>query len=175
MLRSLDGVAPKVHPGAFVSEFAYLVGDVEVGEGSSIWPGTVVRADMGKITIGIAVCIQDNSVIHGDADVLIGDYAVIGHRVMCHARVVGNRAMIGNGATVNDGAEIGEESLIASGAMVLDNMSIPPRSLVVGVPARIRGQVEERHLRLMKATSDNYVQKARKYNEAGLGLSDGAS
>ena len=130
---------------------------------------------MGRIAIGRFVCIQDNSVVHGDADVLIGDHAVIGHRVMCHARAVGERAMIGNGATVNDGAEIGEESLIASGAMVLENMSIPPRSLVVGVPARIRGQVEERHIELIRATSENYVQKARRYNEAGLGVSGGVS
>mgnify|MGYP001440041427 CR=1 FL=1 len=71
MIRGLDGVNPRVHPGAFVSEFAYVIGDVEIGEGSSIWPGAVVRADAGKITIGKFTNIQDNSVIHGDADVVI--------------------------------------------------------------------------------------------------------
>ena len=84
MIRSLDGKSPKIHPGAFVSEAAYLVGQIEVGEGSSIWPGTVIRADMGKITIGRNTCIQDNSVIHGDADVLIGDGVVIGHLSLIH-------------------------------------------------------------------------------------------
>ena len=82
MIRSLDGKSPKIHPAAFVSEFAYVIGNVEIGEGSSIWPGAVVRADMGKITIGSFTCVQDNSVVHGDADVVIGDRVVIGHQVL---------------------------------------------------------------------------------------------
>ena len=72
MIRSLDGIAPRVHPTAFVSEFAYVIGDVEIGEGSSIWPGAVVLADSGKIIIGKYTSVQDNSVIHGDAGVVIG-------------------------------------------------------------------------------------------------------
>ena len=132
MIRSLDGKSPKIHPTAFVSEFAYVVGDVEIGEGSSVWPGTVIRADAGKIAIGKNTCIQDNSVVHGDDDVSIGDNVVIGHRVMCHAKTVGNSVLIGNGAVVNDGVEIGEYSLLASGCMVVDNMQIGPRSLVMG-------------------------------------------
>ena len=142
MIRSLDGKMPKVHPTAFVSEFAYVVGDVEIGEGSSIWPGAVVRADSGKITIGKQTCIQDNSVVHGDADVTIGDNVVIGHRALCHAKVVGDRVLVGNGATVNDGVVIGEDSLLASGTMVIDNMNIPARSLAVGVPGRTRGPTQ---------------------------------
>ena len=138
MIRSLDGIAPKIHPTAFISESAYVVGDVTIGEGSSIWPGVVVRADAGKITIGRFTCIQDNSVVHGDADVVIGDRVVMGHMVLCHARSVGDRVLIGSGATVNDGVEIGEDSLIASTAMVLENMVIPSRSLVVGVPGRVK-------------------------------------
>ncbi len=131
MIRSLDGISPRVHPTAFVSEFAYVIGDVEIGEGSSVWPGTVIRADMGRITIGKYTCVQDNSVVHGDADVVIGDYVVIGHRVMCHAKMIGNRVLIGNGATINDGVAIGEDSLIASGAMVVPGRwwwAFPPAS-----------------------------------------------
>ena len=128
MIRSLDGKMPKVHPTAFVSEFAYVVGDVEIGEGSSIWPGAVVRADSGKITIGKQTCIQDNSVVHGDADVVIGDNVVVGHGAVCHARKVGDRVLVGNGATVNDGVEIGEDSLIAAGAVVLDKTVVPAGS-----------------------------------------------
>ena len=115
MIRGLDGVSPRIHDGAFVSEAAYVVGDVDIGEGSSIWPGAVVRADMGKITIGKWTCIQDNSVVHGDADVVIGDNVVVGHGAVCHARKVGDRVLVGNGATVNDGVEIGEDSLVAAG------------------------------------------------------------
>ena len=167
MIRSLDGVAPRIHPTAFVSEAAYVIGDVEIGEGSSIWPGVVVRADAGKITIGRETSIQDNSVVHGDADVVIGDRVVIGHKVLCHAKTVGDRALIGSGATVNDGVQIGEDSLIASAAMVIENMTIPARSLVVGVPGRLRGQVEERHTELIKTTCDHYVLKAQRYRRQG--------
>lgn len=168
MIRSLDGVTPRIHPTAFVSEFAYVVGDVEIGEGSSVWPGAVIRGDMGKIVIGKYTCIQDNSVVHGDADVTIGDYVVIGHRVMCHAKAVGDRVLIGNGATVNDGVEIGEDSLLASGVVVLDNMKIPARSIVMGVPGRIRGQVTERHLELIKWLCGVYIEKTKRYKNNPL-------
>ena len=167
MIRSLDGVTPKIHPTAFVSEFAYVIGDVEIGESSSIWPGAVVRADTGRISIGKYTCVQDNSVVHGDADVAIGDNVVIGHRVLCHAKTVGDRVLIGNGTTVNDGVEIGEDSLLASGSMVLDNMEIPARSLVVGVPGRVRGQVEERHVELIKNYCEIYIQKTERYRRQG--------
>ena len=163
LIRSLDGKAPRIHSTAFVSEFAYVIGDVEIGEGSSVWPGAVVRADMGKIDIGRYTCVQDNSVIHGDADVVIGDRVVIGHNVLCHAKTVGDGVLIGSGATVNDGVEIGEGSLVASGAMVIENMDIPACSMVVGVPARVKGEVAERHNTMIKKACDVYIQKARHY------------
>ena len=167
MIRSLDGIAPRIHPTAFVSELAYVVGDVEIGEGSSIWPGSVVRADAGKISIGKHTCVQDNSVVHGDADVVIGDGVVIGHNVLCHARTVGDRVLIGSGATVNDGADIGEGSLVASGAMVRENMVIPPGSLVVGIPGRVTGPVAERHTTLIESVAQHYVEKAQRYKRSG--------
>lgn len=167
MIKSLDGLAPKIHPTAFVSEFAYVIGDVEIGEGSSIWPGVVIRADMGKIVIGNSTCIQDNSVVHGDADVFIGNGVVIGHKVLCHAKIVANASLIGSGATVNDGVEIGEGSLVASGAMVLENMIIPAKSLVVGIPARVRGSVSDKHTDLIVSTSDHYFHKGQRYKRQG--------
>ena len=168
MIRGLDGKLPKIHPTAFVSEAAYVIGDVELGEGSSIWPGAVVRADAGKITIGRHTNVQDNSVVHGDADVVIGDRVVIGHMALCHARRVGDRVLIGSGATVNDGVEIGEGSLVASGAMLVENMSVPPGSLVVGVPGRVRGPVEPRHTEVIRSVCDAYIQKAQRYKRQGL-------
>lgn len=167
MIRSLDGISPRIHPTAFVSEQAYVVGDVEIGEGSSVWPGAVIRGDQGKITIGKYTCVQDNSVIHGDADVTIGDYVVIAHRVMCHARDVGNHALIGNGAVVNDGVEIGEYSLLAASTMIVENMQIPPRSIVMGVPGRIRGEVQDRHLERVKWFCDVYIDLAQRYKQEG--------
>ena len=167
MIRSLGEATPKIHPTAFISEFAYVIGDVEIGEGSSVWPGAVVRADMGKITIGKHTNIQDNSAVHGDADVVIGDYVTIGHKVLCHAKTVGDRAVIGNGATLNDGVEIGEYSLIASGTMLVDNVQIPPRSLVVGSPGKALREVGERHLAKMKWYCDVYMEKTKLYKSQG--------
>ena len=163
MIRSLDGITPKIHPTAFVSEAAYIIGDVEIGEGSSVWPGTVIRADAGKIVVGNFTCIQDNSVVHGDADVHIGNNVVIAHRVICHAKTVNDRVLIGNGATVNDGVNVGEDSLLASCTMVLENTNIPPKSLVVGVPGKIRGDVQERHTNLIKYTCESYIALAKQY------------
>ena len=173
MLRSLDGLSPKVHPTAFVSELAYVVGDVEIGEGSSVWPGTVIRADSGRISIGRNTCIQDNSVVHGDDDVEIGDNVVIGHRAVCHAKTVGDRVLIGTGATVNDGVEIGEDSILASGTVVLDRTVVPARAIVTGIPGRVRGQVEQRHLDLVKHYCDEYVAKAQRYLRQGNLATDG--
>ena len=171
MIRSLGGKKPRIHRSAFISEAAYLIGDIEIGEGSSVWPGVVIRADAGSITIGNQTCIQDNSVLHGDADVVIGNNVVIGHRVLCHAKNVGSRSLIGNGATINDGVDVGEDSLIASGAMVIENMIIPSGSMVVGVPAKIRGDLKQRHVDLIKSTAEEYVKKSRLYlSESDLSI-----
>jgi len=167
LIRSLDGIWPKIHPTAYISEAAYVIGDVEIGEGSSLWPGTVVRADMGKITIGKFTCVQDNSVVHGDDDVVIGDNVVIGHRVLCHAKNVGDRALLGNGAVINDGVVIGDDSVLASGTVVLDNMEVAARSIVVGIPGRVRGEIQERHVELTKYYCDIYIHKAERYKKQG--------
>jgi carbonic anhydrase/acetyltransferase-like protein (isoleucine patch superfamily) len=168
MIRSVNGKTPKIHPGAFVSEAAYVIGDVEIGEGSSVWPGSVVRGDAGKIVIGRNTCIQDNSVVHGDADVDIGDDVVVAHRVVCHGRSIGNRVLLGNGCIVNDGVHIGDDSLIASGAMVVDRMDIPARSVVAGLPARIRRDVEEKDMVLIKGYRDIYVRNTAMYLKESL-------
>ena len=167
MIRSLGGKTPSIHPTAFISEAAYIVGDVEIGEGSSIWPGTVIRGDTGKITLGKFTNVQDNSVLHGDDDVVIGDNVTIGHRVMCHGRNIGNRVLIGNGAILNDGVLVGEESVIGSGSMILENMDIPEKSIVVGMPGRVRGTVKEKHVDMIDRIAAGYAIKARKYKSEG--------
>ena len=163
MIRTLDGITPRVHPTAYVSEAAYVIGDVVIGEGASVWPGTVIRGDMGRIEIGKYTCVQDNSVVHCDTNAVIGDNVVIGHRVVCHAKEVGDRTLLGNGAVVNDGVTIGAECVIASGAVVLDDMKIPSRSIAVGVPARVRGEVQDRHLKLGEYFNGVYILKAQRY------------
>lgn len=161
MIRSLEGKIPTIHPTAFVSESAYVIGNVQIGEASNIWPGVVIRADMGKISIGRYTSIQDNSVVHGDNDVVIGDEVVIGHQTLCHAKTVGNRVLIRSGVIINDGVEIGEGSIIESGAMVIDGMNIPPHSIVAGIPARIRQSVHNTDLVLR--TAKKYADKSQIY------------
>ena len=107
MIRSLDGKTPKIDPTAFVSEAAYIVGDVELGPRSSVWPGVVIRADSGKIKIGAGTNIQDNSTLHSDHDAEIGDNVTIAHGVVCHARTIGDGSLIGNGSVLNDGVVLG--------------------------------------------------------------------
>jgi carbonic anhydrase/acetyltransferase-like protein (isoleucine patch superfamily) len=164
------GKTPQIHPEAFVSEFAYVVGDVEIGAGSSIWPGSVVRGDTAKIIIGRNTCVQDGSIVHCDGGgATIGDNVVIGHRVMCHAEKVGDGAVLGNGCVVNGGtSEVGEHSIVASGAVVIDNGKVPPRTLVVGVPAVAKGEVSDAQIARFQRTADHYSELARKYKAEGL-------
>ena len=167
MIKKLGDKQPKIHPTAFVSEFAYIIGDVHVGENSSIWPGTIIRADQGSIRIGKNTNIQDNSVVHGDHDVVIEDNVTIGHRVMCHAGFIGRFSLIGNGAILNDGVSVGHNSIVASGSMVLEYMDIPERSVVRGMPARIRGQINDKHIDMQKNISNVYVKKGNMYKAQG--------
>lgn len=166
-IRALEGKHPKIDPKAFVSEAAYVVGDVEMGPESSVWPGAVIRGDMGKIRIGRSTNIQDNSVVHSDADSQYGDYVTLGHGVICHAKSVGSYVIIGNGAVVNDGVEIGDHCIIAAGAVVLENVKIPAHSLVMGIPGQVRGQLQERHEGLITYYAGQYIEKTARYLKAG--------
>ena len=167
MIRSFNGKTPKVHPTAFVSETAYLVGDVEVGEHSSIWPGVVVRADNGKIAIGAYTNIQDNSVVHADADARIGDHVTLGHGVVCHAARVGDHALLGNGCVVNDAATIGRYALVAANAVVLEGVDVADETVVAGAPAQVRGRVMKRHRDMMDDTWRHYVDKTAEFKKEG--------
>ena len=167
MIKSLGSSTPIIHPTAFVSEAAYVVGNVEIGEGSSVWPGAVVRGDMGKVTIGKHTNIQDNSIVHGDADVFIGDSVVIAHRVVCHGKEIGDGCLLGNGSIINDGVKMGKNAIIGSGAMVVENMEIPDGSIIMGIPGRIRGEVQQKHLDLQKWLVGVYSENAQRYKLDG--------
>ncbi|NQW16666.1 MAG: gamma carbonic anhydrase family protein [Chloroflexi bacterium] len=167
MIRSYGGKTPQIHPTAFVSEAAYVLGDVIIGEGSSVWPGVVIRADAARITIGSHTNIQDNSALHADTPMNIGDYVTVGHLVMCHAVEIGDHSLLGNGATLNHGVKVGAGSLVAAGAVVVEGMDIPPKSLVAGMPARIRGEVEERHTNLIERATQSYIDRTPKFKAEG--------
>ena len=173
MIRSFQGKTPKIHPTAWVSEAAYVIGDVEIGEYSSVWPGTVIRGDTIKITLGAYVDIQDNCVVHADNDAFYGDYVTLGHGVTCHAGRIDTHCLIGNGATLNDGVVLGEYSIVASGAVVLEMKEFPPKSFVAGVPASAReNPTEERHHQMIRRTAESYARKAQLFKAEGLGSSE---
>tara|TARA_S200000501_G_scaffold361209_1_gene389192 strand:- start:3245 stop:3757 length:513 start_codon:yes stop_codon:yes gene_type:complete len=166
MLIKVNNKFPSIGDNTYIAPTSSVIGDVSLNPYSSIWFGAVVRADNGSIKIGERTNIQDNSVIHSDDNTTIGNNVTIGHGVTCHAKTIMDNCLLGNGSTLNEGVIIGEFSLIASGSMVLENMKIPPKSLVMGNPARIRGEINERHIELIKLSCSTYVDKVKIYLES---------
>lgn len=165
MIKGFEGKTPRIAPTAFISESAYIVGDVEIGEYSSVWPGAVIRGDVCSIKIGCHTHVQDNAVIHADEALEIGDNILIGHCAIVHCLRVGNNVLIGNNATILDGVEIGNDCIIGSNAMVVEGMKIPGRSFVVGVPARIKKQVSDEQIERLKRGVQTYSALAQRYKE----------
>ena len=167
MIRSVDGMTPKIHPSAFISETAYVVGDVEIGENTSIWPGAVIRADYGKIIIGRNCSIQDNCVLHTDDFLELGDSVLMTHGAVIHGGSVGSNVLIGVNAVLLEDSHVGNDCLI--GALALVRGEIPDHSLVVGVPGRIK-PMTERHTKQVADSIALYLVNSRRYIDAGLGL-----
>jgi len=167
VIRSFNGKTPKVAESAFVSEAAYVIGDVEIGESSSVWPGAVIRCDHSSIRIGKNTHIEDNSVVHGGAN--IGDSVIVGHGTIVHSRRIGNNVLIGMNATLLHGSEIGSFCIIGAGCLVSQGMEIPDYSFVVGVPAKIQRQVsaEQAH-RWLEEAPEHYAQLVNEYREQGV-------
>lgn len=171
-VRSLGEKVPVLAPTAWVSEAAYVVGDVHIGEGSSVWPGAVVRGDFGSIRIGTNTVIEDNCVVHTGGATSIGDHAIIGHAVVVHCTRIGSSCLVGNHATLLDDAEIGDFCLVAAGSLVRARSVVPDRSFVSGSPATIE-PISEKHLRQLETFSTvgaerGYGLMARAYRDAGL-------
>jgi carbonic anhydrase/acetyltransferase-like protein (isoleucine patch superfamily) len=156
MVEMYDGHTPIVPENCFVHKLACLRGKVELGDLCIVLPGASVTGDTGRIRIGCQTLIEENCVIHagtfeqwrlGLESVLdIGNNVVLGHGAVIHARSIGSHTLIGMNATVLEGAEIGSECVIAAGAVVTENMIVPNRSFVAGVPAKIRGAVTDKHM-----------------------------
>ena len=172
MIRSFNGEKPQIAASAFVSEAAYIIGDVEIGENTNIWPGTVIRGDTGRIIIGSNTSIQDNSVIHSgrapNLDVFIGDNVQIGHGAVIHAKEIGSRVLIGMNATVLPGAIIGNNCIIGAGCVVGQDMKVPDNSFVVGVPGKIKGRATEEQLKWVDEASVEYAERGRVYKKERL-------
>jgi len=173
MIRSFNGKTPKIAESAFVSEAACVIGDVELDENSSVWPGAVIRADFGKIKIGRNTAVEDNCVIHsgspsGIGDVVIGDNVIIGHGATLNCHKIGNNVLIGMNATLLHDAEIGNFCIIAAGTLVGQGMIIPDWLFVAGVPGKIKGKASNEQLWWTQANPEGYPKLAQQYKEQGL-------
>lgn len=157
--------AEKAHPSAWIAEGAIVVGDVYLGEEASVWFNAVIRGDTETLRIGARSNIQDLSMLHADPGfpVIIGEDCTIGHRVIVHGAKIGNGSLIGMGAILLNGAEIGEQSLVGAGALVTQGKKFPPRSLILGSPAKIVRKLTETDLQSIAASSAHYVENAKKH------------
>ncbi len=168
MVQPFRGVAPRIPADVFVAPSAVVIGDVEIGAGSSIWFHTVVRGDVHRIRIGARTNVQDACVLHvtgGRHPLDVGDDVSIGHRAVIHGCTVGHRVLVGMGAVVLDGARIGDDSLVGAGALVPEGVEFPPRSVLLGVPARRVREVTDAEVARIARTRDDYLDLSRRYRE----------
>ena len=157
---------PKIHETVYLCENIVIVGDVEIGKGSSIWFGSVVRGDVNYIRIGANTNVQDNSVLHVQHDtgpLIIGNGVTIGHSVNLHGCEIGDNCLIGIGAIVLTGARVGKNCIIAAGALVKENEVIPDGSLVAGIPGVIKKNLNAKEIESIRESADNYVKYVKKY------------
>lgn len=161
MIKPFKGVHPMIAETAFIHEMATVIGDVHIGEHSSIWPGAVLRGDLYYIRVGRYTNIQDGTVLHvrtGRSPVIVGDYVTVGHNVILHGCTVKDRCLIGMGAIVLDDAVVGEEALVAAGAVVQQGQVVPPRTLVAGIPAKVKRELTDEELRRMEEGCQHYLE-----------------
>jgi carbonic anhydrase/acetyltransferase-like protein (isoleucine patch superfamily) len=165
-IYTLAGVTPTLGKGVFVAPSASVIGDVVLGDGSSVWFGTVLRGDVFPIRIGARTNIQDNAVVHvtgGKAATTVGDDVTVGHLALVHGCTIGSRCLIGMGSILLDGAVIEDECVIAAGTLVPPRMRIPTRSLVMGRPAKVVRTVGIADLEHIREAGALYVGYARGY------------
>ena len=160
MLRPFKSIHPTVDPSAFVDESAQVIGDVEIGAESSIWMNVVIRGDVHRIRIGRRTNIQDLTVIHVMREThptVIGNEVTVGHSVVVHGCTIEDRCLIGMGAVLLNGCRIGYESIVAAGTLVPEGTEIPPGSLVMGMPGRVRRVLTGREREEIRQYADNYA------------------
>ncbi len=159
---------PEVPASAWIAPGATVVGDVELGEESSVWYGAVLRGDTEPIRVGARTNVQDGCVLHADPGfpAVLGERCVVGHGAIVHGCEVGNDSLVGMGATILNGAKIGAGSVVAAGALVPEGKEFPPRSLIVGVPARRVGDVSGEQARQIARGVQTYVERAAAHRES---------
>jgi carbonic anhydrase/acetyltransferase-like protein (isoleucine patch superfamily) len=166
MLRPFRGTMPRVHPTAYIDASAQVIGDVEIGEESSVWMCVVIRGDVHRIRIGRRSNVQDGTVVHGMKDThptTIGDEVTIGHGAMVHGCTIEDRCLIGMGAVLLNGVRIGTGSIVAAGTLLPEGTDVPPRSLVMGAPGRVKRTLGDSDVAEIQMYADRYVGYRRDY------------
>ncbi len=169
MIRPFQGKHPQIDPTAYVAETAVIIGDVVIGAESSVWFGAVVRGDVFHIRIGARTNIQDGTVIHvsnGTHATILEDEVTVGHNVTLHGCYVERGCLIGMGSIVMDDVRVGAESLVAAGALVSPGTKIPPRSLVIGVPARVKRPLTDEEVAGLAQYWRNYIEYTKQYKSS---------
>lgn len=161
-LEKYLGKDPVIPDSAYIAKGAVVIGDVTLGESASIWPGCVVRGDINSIVVGDRANVQDGTIIHlaDDYGVVIGNDVTIGHGAIVHACEIEEECLIGMGATILDGSVIGARSIVGAGSLVTGGARIPPGSLVMGSPAKVRRPLTEEEQSKIKYWADKYVKVA---------------
>jgi carbonic anhydrase/acetyltransferase-like protein (isoleucine patch superfamily) len=160
MIRTYRGHTPQIPPSCYIDASAQIIGDVLLGQRSSVWMNAVLRGDVNSIRVGSCSNVQDCSVLHGQRNlypVIVGDWVTIGHNATVHGCVVGDNCVIGMGARVLNNSRIGEGCIIAAGSVVAEHTVVPPRTLWAGVPAKLRREINDKDLALIHEYAQNYL------------------
>jgi carbonic anhydrase/acetyltransferase-like protein (isoleucine patch superfamily) len=160
MLRQYKGMTPRVHASAYVDDSAQVIGDVEIGEESSVWMNAVVRGDVHWIRVGRRSNIQDGTVVHvmnGTHPTTIGNDVTIGHGALVHGCTLGDRILVGMGAILLNGVNVGADSIVAAGTLLPERTQIPPRSLVMGSPGKVKRPLTDEEVASILVYSERYV------------------
>jgi carbonic anhydrase/acetyltransferase-like protein (isoleucine patch superfamily) len=161
MIRAFRATSPAIAPSAYIDASAQVIGDVVIGEESSVWMNAVVRGDVNAIRIGARTNIQDGTIVHVMREpshpTVVGDDVTVGHGVVLHGCTVGHRCLIGMGAILLNGSIVGEDSIVAAGTLVAEGVVVPPGSLVMGTPGKVRRALAPNEIALIAQSAANYV------------------
>jgi carbonic anhydrase/acetyltransferase-like protein (isoleucine patch superfamily) len=160
VLRPFRGTSPRVHPTAFIDASAQVIGDVEIGEESSVWMCAVMRGDVHWIKVGKRTSIQDGAIVHGMTGThptSVGDNVTVGHAAVLHGCTIESQCLIGIGAILLNGAHVGAGSIIAAGTLLVEGQKVPPRSLVMGSPGKVKRLLTQAEVADLQLYADRYV------------------
>ena len=166
MIIKYNNIKPVIHSSVFIADSADIIGDIKIGEFSSLWFQTVARGDVNFISIGKSTNIQDGAMLHVTTDkypLVIGDHVTVGHGAILHGCTIGNCCIIGMGAIILDDVKIGNGSIIGAGAVVPEHSVIEPETLVLGIPAKPKRKISKEEIEEIKTSAINYVELAKKY------------